>query len=131
MGAKPIFLPWAKKIFFYATGRGSMIARAPETFHPQYLVPSLFIFSHPVLAALSPFSLLAFSYLIAIILVYTILNLGNAWYIFLKFEKNPLIFMVVPLGTFLIHLSYGFGFLKGFLHYLLGKRQAVKMPSKY
>lgn len=128
--AKPIFLPWAKKIFFYASGRGQLIIRAPETFHPQYLIPSFLISFLPFLAVLSPFSLLAFSYLSAIILVYSILNLGNAFYIFLKFERNPLILITAPIATFVIHTSYGLGFLNGLIRYLLGKREAAKMPSK-
>ena len=129
--AKPIFLPWAKKIFFYATGRGSMIARAPETFHPQYLIPSLFILSLSSLAILSPFSLLAFSYLLAVILAYTILTLANAFYVFLKFEKRLSILVIAPVASFIIHWAYGLGFLNGFIRYLLGEKKAVKMPSKY
>lgn len=128
--AKPIFLPLTKKIFFYASGRGLLIARAPETFHLQYFIPTSFVFSLLFLAVLSPFSLLAFSYLLAIILVYSTLNLGNALYIFLKYEKNPLFFIVAPIATFVIHISYGLGFLNGLIRYLLGKKEAVKMPSK-
>lgn len=128
--AKPIFLPWAKKIYFYATGRGQLIIRAPETFHPQYLVPSSFILFLPFLTALSLFSLLAFSYLLAIILVYSVLSLGNALYIYLKYERSLLIFIVAPIATFVVHVSYGLGFLNGLIRYLLGKREAVKMPSK-
>lgn len=128
--AKPIFLPWAKKIFFYATGRGQLIIRAPETFHPQYFIPSSFIFSLFFLAVLSPFSLLAYSYLLAIILVYSVLSLGNALYIYLKYERSLLIFIVAPIATFVVHVSYGLGFLNGLIRYLLGKREAVKMPSK-
>lgn len=128
--AKPIFLPWATKVFFYATGRGLLIARALETFHIQYLIPTFFIFSLPLLAILSPFSLLAFSYLLAIILVYTFLTLTNALYIFLKFEKNPTILVVAPIATFTIHGAYGLGFLNGFMRYLFGKKKAVKMPIK-
>jgi len=128
--AKPLFLPWAKKIHFYATGRGLLVARAPETFHPQYLVPSLFVLTSLVLLTLSPLSLLARSYLLAVFLVYLVLNLVNAGYIFFLFEKNLLIFLVAPLATFIIHVSYGLGFLNGLIRYLLGKKEAIKMPTK-
>lgn len=128
--AKPIFLPWARKVFFYATGRGLLVARASETFHIQYLIPTFFIFSLPILAIFSPSSLLAFSYLLAIILVYIFLSLANALYIFLKFERNPAILVVVPIATLAIHGAYGLGFLNGFLRYLFGKKEAVKMPTK-
>ena len=129
--AKPIFLPWAKKIFFYATGRGLLIGRAPETFHFQYLIPTLFIFTLLFLLVLSPFSLLAFSYLLAVLLVYSLLTLINSFYIFFKFEKNPLLILASPIATFIIHWAYGLGFLNGLSLYLLEKRGAVKMPSKY
>lgn len=129
--AKPIIFPWARKIFFYARGRGSLASRAPETFHFQYLIPSLFILILLGLLILSPFSLLAFSYLLAILLVYTLFNLINAGFIFWLFEKNPLLFIIAPITTFVIHISYGLGFLSGFIGYLLGKKEAVKMPSKY
>lgn len=129
--AKPVFLPWAKKIFFYATGRGLMIARAPETFHPQYFIPSLFIISFSLLAILSPFSLLAFSFLLAIILVYTILTLVNTFYIFLKFEKKLSILVIAPITSFIIHWAYGLGFLNGFVRYSFGEKKTAKMPSKY
>jgi len=128
--AKPIFLPWAKKIFFYATGRGLMIARAPETFHFQYLIPSLFIIISTFLLFLSPFSLLAKSYLVAVFLVYSFLNLVNAFYIYFLFEKNPLIFFIAPPATLIMHVAYGLGFINGLVRYLFGKKEAVKMPSK-
>jgi len=129
--AKPIILPWARKIFFYATGRGQLSARAFETFHIQYLIPTFFIFSLLLLALLSPFSLLAFSYLLAIILVYTAITLVNALRIFLIFERNPKILITTPITTFVIHSTYGLGFLNGLFRYLLGRKEAVKMPSKY
>lgn len=128
--AKPLFLPWAKKIYFYATGRGLLVARAPETFHLQYLIPTLFILISSALLLLSPYSLLARSYLLAVFLVYLVLNLVNAGYIFFLFEKNPLIFLVAPVATLVIHISYGLGFLNGLFRYFIGKREAVKMPTK-
>lgn len=129
--AKPIFLPWAKKIFFYATGRGLLIARAPEIFHIQYLIPSLFISSLAILAVLSIFLPIARSILLTLILVYTLLTIINTVYIFLKFEKNLAILIIAPIATLIIHWSYGLGFLYGLSRYLLGQKQAVKMPSKY
>ncbi len=129
--AKPIFFPWAQKVFFYASGRGAMILRAPETFHLQYLIPSLFILSLPALAILSPSSLLAFSYLLSIILVYTALTLINSFYIFLKFERNPAVLTLSPIATLIIHWAYGLGFLNGLIRHFIGKNQVAKMPSKY
>lgn len=127
--AKPLFLPLAKKIYFYASGRGQLICRAPETFHLQYFIPSAFILSLASLAIFSFFSHLAYYLFLTIVFVYALLNFGNALYIFLNYEKNPLIFVVAPLATFIVHISYGLGFLKGFLRFLLGDRGPIKMPS--
>lgn len=127
--SKSVILPWAKKIFFYASGRGAMIGRAPETFHPQYLIPSLFVLTCTTLLIFSFFSSFAYFCLLVILLIYLSLNLINAGYIFHRFEKNPLIFIIAPLTTFVVHVSYGLGFLKGLIRYLLGKKEAVKMPS--
>lgn len=128
--AKPIILPWAKKIWFYAQGRGALVGRAPETFYFQYIIPSFFTLTFICLILASPFSLLAFSFLLALLLVYSTLNIINATYIYFKFEKNPLIFILAPLTTFIIHVSYGLGFLNGLIFYLLGNKKAVKMPTK-
>lgn len=124
-----IILPWARKIFFYAQGRGAMVCRAPETFHFQYIIPSLFTISIIILALISPFSLLANSFLLATVIVYLSLNLLNSAYIFLSYEQNPLVFLLAPLATFVNHLSYGIGFLCGFVRYLSGRKLAVRMPN--
>lgn len=129
--SKPIFLPLAEKIYFYATGRGLLVARAPETFRFQYLIPSIFIFSLIFLIGFAPFSNLALLILISIFFIYSFLNVLNSILIFTRLERNYLVFLVAPVATFIVHVSYGFGFLNGFFRYLLKKRKAVKMPSKY
>jgi hypothetical protein len=129
--AKPIFFPWARKVFFYATGRGAVSLREPKTFRVQYAIPSVFVLTIPCLGVLSPFLPPAGSLLLAIGAIYGALNLANALYIFLKSEKNPLILIASPIATFIVHASYGLGFLTGLLRFLIGKRRAVKMPSKH
>jgi GT2 family glycosyltransferase len=129
--AKPIFFPWAKKVFFYATGRGLLIARAPETFHFQYFIPSIFIISITVLALLSIYNPIIRIFLIFVLLPYLILTVANSLFVIYRFERNPLILLIAPISTFIIHWSYGLGFLNGLISYLIGKRKAVKMPSKY
>lgn len=128
--AKPLFFPWAQKIFFYAAGRGMLIIRAPETFHLQYLVPSLFTITLTGLTVLSIYSLSARLLLTILLFIYFVSSLINSAYIFFLFEKNPLIFLLAPLATILIHISYGLGFLYGLGRYIIGWRQAIEMPNK-
>lgn len=128
--AKPLFFPWAEKIFFYATGRGMLVSRAAQTFHFQYLISSLFIITLAGLTTLSIFFIPARPLLAALLLVYLLGNLINAVYIFFICEKNPLIFLLAPPATFLIHVSYGLGFLYGLSRYIIGQRQAIKMPNQ-
>ncbi|MDO8551658.1 MAG: glycosyltransferase [bacterium] len=128
--AKPIFFPWAKKIFYYSTGRGQMVIRAPESFHIHYLIPSLFVLSLVSLVMFSFFSPLAFFALLTIIFFYALTSLTNSLYVFMKFEKNPMILLASPIATFIVHFTYGLGFLNGLIRYLVGKRTAVKMPSE-
>lgn len=127
--SKPIFLPYTRKVFFYSIGRGMLLAREPKTFHLAFVTPSLFVIIPLILLILSPFFLLAFSYLLAILLIYSILNLAQALYIFCFRERDLRVFLAVPITTFMLHTSYGLGVLRGFLRYKLGKRKAVLMPN--
>lgn len=127
--SKPIFLPYARKVFFYATGRGMLLAREPKTFHLAFVIPSLFLFTLLTLLLLSPFFRLASSFLLAIFLVYGLLNLTQALYIFWFREREPRVLLATPITTFLLHVSYGLGVMRGFWRYHLGKRSAVSMPN--
>lgn len=127
--SKPIFLPLARKVYYYATGRGLLIARAPQTFHFQYLIPSLFILFLIFLPIISMFFKPALWLLFIMLLAYLFLTIINSFLIFIRLEKNFLILVIGPLVTFVIHVSYGLGFLEGISRYLLNKRNAVKMLS--
>lgn len=129
--AKPIFLPYAQKIFFYSTGRGMLLAREEKTFHPAFIIPSLFVISLLILITVSPFLKPAFLFLIFIMIVYWGLNFAQAFYIFLKRERNINILWAAPMATLLIHLSYGLGVLNGFVRYKLGKKNIIPMPNAY
>jgi GT2 family glycosyltransferase len=128
--AKPILFPWAKKVFFYATGRGQLLARTPATFKIQFVIPSLFIFSLCILIPLSFFWILPRIIFLSTILTYLMLNLANALKLYFVAENNLAIIMVAPIATFIIHIAYGLGFGYGFFRYLSGKHGASKMPSK-
>lgn len=127
--SKPIFLPLARKVYFYATGRGLLIIRAPQTFHLQYLIPSLFVLSLIFLPIISLFFQATLWFLFVILLVYFFLTLVNSLLIFIRLERNFFILLIAPIVTFIVQISYGLGVLNGFLRYLLNKRNSVKMPS--
>lgn len=127
--SKPIFIPLARKVYFYATGRGLLIARTPETFHFQYLIPSLFFLSLIVFPIFSLFSGIGLWLLLFILLLYLLLTLINSFLIFIRIERNFFILLLAPIVTFIVHMSYGLGFLNGLLRYLFKKRKSVKMAS--
>lgn len=116
--SKPIFLPLAGKIFFYATGRGLLMARKPETIRFLYLIPPIFTVTLLGLFALSFFSEPIFYFLTWFLALYLLWNTANAFYIFFKFEKNPLVFLSSFPATFLIHISYGSGVFKGLYKFI-------------
>jgi len=128
--AKPIFFPWAKKIFFYATGRGQLLARTPATFKTPFIIPSLFIFSLIVLIPLSIFWLIPRIIFLSIMFIYLTLSLGNALKLYFLVERNLAIIIIAPIATFIVHIAYGLGFSYGFFRYVAGIHSATKMPSK-
>lgn len=128
--AKPIFVPWAEKVFFYATGRGQMIGRAPRTLHVKFLIPSLSVISLPLLIILSFFYRPAAVFLLALMSVYIILVLINSFLFFIR-DHDLKILIVAPLAICLTHIAYGLGLLNGLLRYSVDKREALMMPSKH
>ncbi len=129
--SKPIFRPLAKKVFFYSTGRGLLVARFPKSFRLTYLLPSLFLsflISFPLIFFIN--QPLLTNIALSVILFYFILSLINGIYLYFKFEKNLLLILIAPLGTFLIHTSYGLGFIRGLLRFWLRKKTAVMLTYK-
>jgi len=130
--AKPIFLPLSQKIFFYSSGRGLLLARKPEAVKLVYLIPTIFVLTIFFLAILSLFSNKAFYALLAIMDIYLAASLFNAFYIFLKFERNILVFFYSIPAAFLMHFSYGLGLLCGFFKYFSGTaKKGISPKSKY
>ncbi|OHA65030.1 MAG: hypothetical protein A2667_03360 [Candidatus Wildermuthbacteria bacterium RIFCSPHIGHO2_01_FULL_47_27] len=129
---KPLFFPFINKIFYFANGRSLLMLRHPETARLLYLIPSIFTLALAVVIPLGFFSI-KFLYLLAGILsIYAVWILICAFYIFLKFEKNPLVFLYSPPAIFLAHLSYGLGFLHGIYKYLIGDyKGGIKSGGKY
>lgn len=127
--SKPIFLPYARKVFFYSTGRGMLLAREPQTSHLVFWIPSLFVISLLLLPFLALFSRIVAGVFLAMFLIYWGLNFAQALYIFWFREKDLRVLSAAPIATFMLHVSYGLGVLKGFLRYKFGKRKAVVMPN--
>ncbi|MFH0864268.1 MAG: hypothetical protein V1858_04240, partial [Candidatus Gottesmanbacteria bacterium] len=126
--SKPIFFPYARKVLFYATGRGVLLAKEPNTFHPLFCIPSLFLIILIFVLILSFISKTALIILITMIALYFLLNLIQSFYLFIFFEPNILIFLVAPIATFLLHLSYGLGMLRGYISYKIDRRGTFLMP---
>ena len=130
--SKPIFLPWAEKIFYYATGRGVLMARNPKIIKPIFFLPSFFVMIFIGLFVISLFFKIFFYLWLGFISLYILWNIINAFYIFFKFEKNPLVLLLSLPATFLIHCSYGLGILFGFYKFISGGyKKGIKTKSKY
>lgn len=127
--SKPIFLPYARKVFFYSTGRGMLLAREPQSSHLAFWIPSFFVIGLLALPILALFSKWAFSVLIIMFSIYWGLSFAQALYIFWFRERDLKVFWAAPVATFLIHMAYGLGVLRGFLRYKLGKQTAFLMPD--
>lgn len=114
--AKPIWRPLLQKVFFYATGRGILMLRKPNSIRAVYLLPVLFavgLLLFPVLLLWSP---TGFLFTIGVT-GYGALNLLNALAILQKGERNVLAIFSVFVATPALHFSYGLGVLYGFYLY--------------
>ncbi|MFX0135607.1 MAG: glycosyltransferase [Candidatus Hodarchaeota archaeon] len=131
----PLYRPFAKQIYRYGQFRAKLLKTAPKIFRFLFLLPSLLIlyllfggilaslilaeivsFSKPTLfsnSTLSIDSILLYFYFSSIIFYYLIISIESLR-ISIK-EKNAKLIFVLPLGFFLLHCSYGLGFLKGIL----------------
>jgi len=131
----PLFIPFSKQIFRYGEFRAKLIKTKPKIFKFFFLFPTLFILflilggflSSLILTGIISFSKSSrfanpnFSIDRIILYIY----FGTfALYFFLILiesirisivERNPKIFFVLPLGFFLLHCSYGLGFLNGLI----------------
>jgi len=107
---RPLFKPHLKQVWTYARHRGLFARIFPKTSRRlAYFLPSLLVAGLLVGLLLSfipvvkfLFTILYGAYLVGIILS------GLA-------TKNLKLFFIVPLGIFLTHLTYGVGFISGFL----------------
>jgi len=123
---RPLFIPLAKRIFFYATGRGVMSYRYPDSFKLFYVMPTIFALGLILGSILQYyFQILKYPLLLALG-SYFILNLYSSFSIYKK-EKDKRLLSVIPIGFFLVHVSYGLGFIYGIFSYATGRWNKKKL----
>lgn len=131
--AKPIIIPVISKVFYYALGRGGVMARDARSIRLMYLVPTVFLLIFFVLALLSFVSLKFFYAFLTLTALYLVLNSINAFYIYFAFERSVLVALASFISTPLMHGSYGLGIVYGVYTYFRGgfRRGGVSMWNKY
>jgi cellulose synthase/poly-beta-1,6-N-acetylglucosamine synthase-like glycosyltransferase len=105
---RPLFRPHLKQVWTYARHRGMFARIFPKTSRRiTYFVPSVIVTGlvAGLLLSFIPIVRLFVTIVCGIYLAAAVLA-GLA-------TKNPKLFLVLPLGIFLTHLTYGMGFLSG------------------
>lgn len=119
-----------RKVYWYAIGRGTFIVRRPEcNMKPRIFIPSLSLLFLCSFGVVSFFSLFARYALCAYALLYLLNMLQHLVFVWRKFNKNPLLWLVLPPITFLFHHSYGLGVIVGIAKGLFSKNKATKMHA--
>lgn len=109
---RTLFWGHFRQVWNYAVHRGFFAKRYPETsLRPAYFVPTAFLLANVGFALLLPFYQFR-SVLIACALAYVAVVAASALWTRQSHKANPLI---VSLGIYLTHLTYGLGFMLGLL----------------
>ncbi|MFX0199348.1 MAG: glycosyltransferase family 2 protein [Candidatus Hodarchaeota archaeon] len=87
----------------------------------RHIIPGLFVGSLACLAVISPFSQLSLKILVSLLVIYAAANLVAALLICRKLSRAKYI-AIIPLVFFAHHFGYGYGFLRGFLDFVILKR---------
>jgi len=123
---RPLFLKFARRIFFYATGRGVMSCRYPDTFKTLFIVPSFFalgLILSPIILTSFPFFSFPF---FSILFIYLLFNFYNTVSIY-KRERDKRLLFIIPIGFFIEHFFYGLGFISSVFFFLTGKWRKKKL----
>lgn len=125
---RPLFIPFAKRIFFYATGRGVMSYRYPDSFKLFYIIPTLFALGL-ILGSIIQyfFPILKYPFFLFLVL-YLIFNLFSTFSVY-KRERDKRLLFTIPIGFFIEHLFYGLGFIYGVFSYLTGNWKKKKLKE--
>lgn len=106
-------LRFLKQIFRYGILRVNVIKKHINSIKIYHLVPPIFTFVILILTFTSFFNIISFNILLSILIVYFFIN------IFLVFPKiryqGFLYYLYTPVLIFLMHISWGLGFLLGLL----------------
>lgn len=109
---RKLFWGHFRQVWNYAVHRGFFAKRYPETsLRPAYFVPSLFVLGNIVVLALFAMQHVRLA-AVALAAVYACIVLFSALSTRRSHPANPI---VVSLGIYLTHLTYGCGFLLGLL----------------
>ncbi len=112
---KNTFKGFAKQVFGYGAGRAHQIKIQPESFKILYLIPTLFFLGILSLPLSIMFHLNSLTGIILLCLgIYILISTGISFKIAAK-EKKIEVFPLMPLIFFVIHVSYGVGFMVNFL----------------
>lgn len=96
----------AKQVFHYGRGRREQTSIDPKSFQPMFLVPSIFLIYLVSLAFYRP------AWYLGLLLIYLVLDL---LFSARGMVRKPAHILVLPWMFPLIHISYGAGFLLGWI----------------
>lgn len=110
----PVFVPHAKQVFGYGSGRGKMIKRYPSSTRMIHLLPSAFVAFLLIGGLLSLLNGLIRPLFITMLFTYLMIASLASANIAVR-NRDSRAFLLLP-GAFLLHhTSYGIGLLKGVL----------------
>lgn len=105
------FKKFARQLYGYGTGRAHQTYIQPDSFKLLYLIPTLFTLGLFIFLGSIAFQIKLLTKILLLFLgIYVLLSLAISLRITLK-EKNLKVLPLMPLIFFIIHTSYGIGFL--------------------
>ncbi|VVB55358.1 Glycosyltransferase AglE [uncultured archaeon] len=115
---------FAKQVFGYGTGRAHQINVQPDSFKILYIIPTIFVLGLISLPLSMILNLKLVSEIIFFgLMFYFIISLLTSLKIAIK-EKKMALFPIMPFIFFIIHTSYGLGFMLSILNldFIIRKR---------
>jgi GT2 family glycosyltransferase len=103
------FVDFAKQIYNYGKGRIRYFFKKTEFFNPYFMIPSLFL----IYLLFLPIFYSNIFFLVPI-LFYLLLIIFNGILFSVK-NRNIVYLLTIPISFIILHVSYGLGFLTGFL----------------
>jgi len=115
--------------FQYGYFKPLVMRKIGRIFTWRQMIPLIFV-SGLLASGLLSFIFPLFLYVFAgILFSYIFINVGLSTYITIKYAKEALFLMILPLTFSIIHFAYGFGYLKGLLRFVLLSKYMQKEIS--